>query len=244
MKGYLQRLVANATRRQTRVVPFAGSVFSESIHDEQPGIQIFEPGTATDRAASGSPFNPAVQKHGLEQQSRNEPGTYRAEAELHNPLDADHAEAASAVRQSPQSVAHRDHSSLFADPAPNSLPGPAPAGAQRPSALWTEENIQQSAGPERLMPALQFGERSNSPSAAAQPDSPGAPAASPLRSPSGALPQQKREPARSGNDEVQIHIGRIEVIATPPASARSNSSAPSRFTSLSDYLKRRNGRAG
>ena len=44
--------------------------------------------------------------------------------------------------------------------------------------------------------------------------------------------------------EVQIHIGRIEVTAVPPAPPRAPAAAPRRNAmSLDDYLKRRNGRA-
>jgi len=44
-------------------------------------------------------------------------------------------------------------------------------------------------------------------------------------------------------DEVQIHIGRIEVTAVPPAPARVSPAAPQRRApSLDDYLKSRDSR--
>jgi hypothetical protein len=43
-------------------------------------------------------------------------------------------------------------------------------------------------------------------------------------------------------DEIQIHIGRVEVIAMPPAPARTAPAKPSRQApSLNDYLRRRDG---
>ena len=44
-------------------------------------------------------------------------------------------------------------------------------------------------------------------------------------------------------DEIQIHIGRIEVTAVPPAPLRSAAKAAPSSPSLAEYLKRRDGRA-
>jgi hypothetical protein len=49
---------------------------------------------------------------------------------------------------------------------------------------------------------------------------------------------------KATNDEIQIHIGRIEVIAMPPPGTAAPAASRSRGTSLDDYLRRRNGRAG
>jgi hypothetical protein len=53
------------------------------------------------------------------------------------------------------------------------------------------------------------------------------------------LTPPEREP-----DEIQIHIGRIEVIAAPPSPARAEAKRVPKSLSLDDYLKRRNGGAG
>jgi hypothetical protein len=45
-----------------------------------------------------------------------------------------------------------------------------------------------------------------------------------------------------GGEDIQIHIGRIEVIAVPPA-PRAAAATPRHAMSLDDYLKRRDGRA-
>jgi hypothetical protein len=43
--------------------------------------------------------------------------------------------------------------------------------------------------------------------------------------------------------EIQVHIGRIEVIAAAPQPPRVSSPRPNRATSLADYLAGRNGRS-
>jgi len=50
-------------------------------------------------------------------------------------------------------------------------------------------------------------------------------------------------PAEREPDEIQIHIGRIEVIAASPAPARVEAKRVPKSLSLDDYLKRRNGGA-
>ncbi len=50
------------------------------------------------------------------------------------------------------------------------------------------------------------------------------------------------KPAEREPDEIQIHIGRIEVTATPPAPARPAAKPMRKTPTLDDYLKRRHGR--
>ena len=55
---------------------------------------------------------------------------------------------------------------------------------------------------------------------------------------------QNRPAARQEPDEIQIHIGRIEVVVVPPAAVASASPKPKRETpSLDEYLRRRPGRS-
>jgi hypothetical protein len=60
---------------------------------------------------------------------------------------------------------------------------------------------------------------------------------------SGRLARHLRSPSREA-DEIQIHIGRIEVTAVPPAPARPAPAPNRKSPSLDEYLKRRPGRAG
>jgi hypothetical protein len=57
------------------------------------------------------------------------------------------------------------------------------------------------------------------------------------------LARHLRSPSREA-DEIQIHIGRIEVTAVPPAPARPALAPNRKSPSLDEYLKRRPGRAG
>jgi hypothetical protein len=67
------------------------------------------------------------------------------------------------------------------------------------------------------------------------------PPASPARQPAGhAVPQRaiEREP-----DEIQIHIGRVEVLAVPQTQTPVIPRTPRKAPSLDDYLRRRDGRS-
>ena len=56
------------------------------------------------------------------------------------------------------------------------------------------------------------------------------------------MPLEVGREHQRGSDDIQIHIGRIEIVAVPPAPARS--AAPTRKSqTLDEYLKRRDGRA-
>jgi hypothetical protein len=55
--------------------------------------------------------------------------------------------------------------------------------------------------------------------------------------------RRSRRPER-GADDIQIHIGRIEVTAAAPAPARAAATPPRQSPSLDEFLKRRPGRGG
>jgi hypothetical protein len=54
---------------------------------------------------------------------------------------------------------------------------------------------------------------------------------------------QSPQRVESAMQDIEIHIGRIEVIAVPPPAPRVAAASPRRTMSLDDYLKQRNGRA-
>lgn len=56
--------------------------------------------------------------------------------------------------------------------------------------------------------------------------------------------QQARERAEHQGDDIQIHIGRIEVIAMPPAAPRPTPVPARKSQTLDEYLRRGSGRAG
>jgi hypothetical protein len=51
-------------------------------------------------------------------------------------------------------------------------------------------------------------------------------------------------PRGGAGDEIQIHIGRIEVTAMPPAAPRPVAAPVRKTQTLDEYLRRGNGRAG
>lgn len=55
---------------------------------------------------------------------------------------------------------------------------------------------------------------------------------------------QKRDVGHPQGDEIQIHIGRIEVIAMPPAAPRPVAAPARKTQTLDEYLRQRNGRTG
>jgi hypothetical protein len=61
---------------------------------------------------------------------------------------------------------------------------------------------------------------------------------------SGARNARGQRAPQPQTDEIQIHIGRIEVIATPPPAPRALAAPVRRSQSLDEYLRRSNGRAG
>jgi hypothetical protein len=76
-----------------------------------------------------------------------------------------------------------------------------------------------------------------------------APVASSVRSRNAAAGEahdglHRSRPAAREADEIQIHIGRIEVTAAAPAPARAAAAKPRPSPSLDEFLKRRPGRAG
>jgi hypothetical protein len=58
------------------------------------------------------------------------------------------------------------------------------------------------------------------------------------------LAQQQRAREERQSDEIQIHIGRIEVIAMPPAAPRPMPVPARKSQTLDEYLRRGSGRAG
>ena len=57
-------------------------------------------------------------------------------------------------------------------------------------------------------------------------------------------PSQKRDVGQPQGDEIQIHIGRIEVIAMPPAAPRPVAAPARKTQTLDEYLRQKNGRTG
>jgi hypothetical protein len=102
---------------------------------------------------------------------------------------------------------------------------PAPQGMSRAEKVRQPEEPRLAASPplQKVAPLL-----------------PSAVAAMPPR----AAPQLSRPQNRPAQEpDIQVHIGRIEVIAAAPQAPRAPSTRPNRATSLADYLAGHNGRS-
>jgi len=253
MKGYLQRLVDTAARDEPRVFPMAGSIFTDPVRDED--VDMSQPLLEMHANSDASPEG--VEALVRPKQSDREEPVVRNEAGQRLP-------AVSGVLVSTKVEGQR------LDTLTPNAEAPAAARAARdpfsnetPAAVRRERVMPRTEAVVIRPPHPEFTSQPDAESAEEliERDTAGSQFKSPVRGdlderPSSLTPDQARsqrdslirratgQPVNADRSEqVQIHIGRIEVIATPPAAARPAHAAPSRFTSLSDYLKRRNGRA-
>jgi len=249
MKGYLQRLVTNASRPERRVQPFVSALFAESTREEsveQVERLVAQPVTATvihEQAGqilqtgmsrtlneeSDDKFSEAPSLLPI-QSSRNTAMMPRLSAEMHDTnLSAERPELR--VREilnarGTQSDTFPEHSSPIKnlDTSSSLLANliDSPRRAGQPLLVQpqqTQEKNGQQNGIFRVQPAAMRRNAQDSGVAA-------------------------KAPARNTSEDIQIHIGRIEVIAVPQAAPRVVAEPTSKSTSLGDYLKHRNGRAG
>jgi hypothetical protein len=243
MKGYLRQLVAGAARGQARLRPFVGSIFSGESRDESADVRPAE------RNAEGSA-----------------PGTRRSEPASAQPAAAD-------PRSSPVETAWDSTPSRPVIPksfAPLLPPEGAKDDSSRPrNQEMSLETPRLHASVVTTTMATDSGTISPERGVVSRPSVPPPPVADrveqraaeagsrllPVRegmhTTAGVVARRKSEeraaferaPQKTAGDDIQIHIGRIEVTAVPPPVQRPASASASRSTSLKDYLKSRGGRA-
>jgi hypothetical protein len=209
MSGYLQRIVAAAARPERRIRPFVGSIYAPS----QASLAEEDIGATFSETIA----RPAQRE--AERLAAVEPGAARrpnadAPAERRT---AHEAEAIAAAAPSPLS---RSLASA-ADSAPQPMPPRAEVAITDRTRLvehWRE------TAPEPATAAVGL-------------DRP-RPGPGPLARAAPQLSRPRAEPPRDPGEDVQIHIGRIEVIAPQPAPAQPAAPRAPRSTSLQDYLKR------
>jgi hypothetical protein len=220
MSGYLQRLVQTAAQPVQRVHPFAGSIFASSHEDQTSGIESEEIVVAT------SAINPMV---GL----------------TSNPTVGSTSQQPNVPQQNarPDGVRLRDFVAI------------APAGTVTSFRTGDETNAPllqegQFVQPRRTASNIEETEPDRLPSAVALSTEfhplmpPEAAVAEPRLAPvrplaKGRAPSDNRSTAAAQtNDDIQIHIGRIEVTAVHPPAPRT-AKALDRGPSLDAYLNRR-----
>ncbi len=208
MSGYLQRLVQTAAKPAQTVHPFAGSVFAAPHEDESRAFESESVIAASPRAA------PAVATSQPQNAPEHNLSRRTAPASEYRPI-------------APVSAAISLPSEGDADTLPS----------------WSEESVQrsrpaadvESTGTEQpRTPASQREFRPLLPHEAVSAEN--LAAYLPLRS---EIPHHNgRSPTfERGSDDIQIHIGRIEVTAVPPPAPRVPKS-PDRTPRLDAYLNR------
>jgi hypothetical protein len=252
MKGFLQRIAATAIRPEPRLKPLVGSIFTGEpgmdVAEEKPSLLVDPPRGIR----SPSPSQPAPEQ--IETRITHAPEPSRRETPVHD-------ETSIAMPQpSPPSLA-----SVVSQ---LTLPKRTVV-AHNPDAPERDgfKETVTASGASTALPVQHFGRTEEHSHALAT-----IPAASRPLQPSdrhiaqGMLAGTRRElpqPApstekksipqlaprqtatqASTREEIQIHIGRIEVITVPPPATAAPATSRSRATSLDDYLRRRNGTAG
>jgi hypothetical protein len=254
MKGYLERLAASASRPQSRLRPVVGSIFAEGLREEKEEVAL---PVISERAAEGKKAQTTPQAE--RSRPTQEPRAINAEDYSRKPRPIDEKPAAFSPLL-PLKIAEVDPAALHIGEASTEISVQphlqSQAGArieQHEHRLVTPMQERRDISEPLMLPPRAFEERNDERSAEAdgQPvevrtwavEQLAKPITRSARADSREMTSALRAPERSETEEIQIHIGRIEVIAVPPPSARSAATPTSRFTSLDDYLKRRDGRA-
>jgi len=231
MSGYLQRLAGNAMTPARSIHPSVGSIFSPP-KDEMPAplTEFEEIQTVRNRAESVAQVPPAVPPRAI-----HAPASPESEALEDKPARNEGQSRPEAFR--PIVPVPRRTAPLVSTPR-QTLPQP-----KEPGPLRTVEAAQKAASPVESDGAY-------TPLLPPNVETPGTEtellpltvvSAAPKKDPI-AVPRRAAA-SRSEPDEIQIHIGRIEVTAVPQAVPRPAPAPPSKSINLDEYLKRGRGRA-
>jgi hypothetical protein len=248
MKGYLQRLAASVAEPRPSLHPLVGSIFPGTMRAAAAG-DLHESDAVTSVAADGtgqaaqeqprSAADPARRRVPEAEAPVGQPPaiTPLALHEIFRPLmprRPDAAEIPLAAREP-------------ADAAVPALPVPAdPGDAVRPSSAGSRKDLVSTpiADALRLDPLV----AADPPASSREREIAPTPARRPRETPGVAPGDAARRavPPRPlpAVDDIQIHIGRVEVIALAPAAARPAAPPARKAMSLDEYLRRRDGRAG
>jgi hypothetical protein len=248
MKGYLERIAANAVRPRGTIHPFVGSMFSaarrEPAAEAFPQHEEFTVADAGGRAratrnvsglANDATLNDAATGGARDVRPTVAPGAERVPFEPLLPRQQKdgltgalrgHGGGDESGRDAQSAGVHKDRPETRRSPSDES-----PAELLVPAERLVFEGLQDRGGIELARSLRQtLGE------------SQGPVGGNPARRPGPDLLPHAVSPARELG-EIQIHIGRIEVTAVPQA-ARPAPAPARKALSLDEYLRRRDGRAG
>jgi hypothetical protein len=256
MRGYLQRIATAAVNARPRVHPFVDSMYAAGRREESAGPVVLEekrtvakpadsPVSAeAPRAAERSMPETQMQTEPARKAVREEASTLPAERKVFRPLLPERAEETpvpgSAVKASEKSEPAVTRAAMDRQ-GPDGLPVAAPRKDDEPQLASTPL----AAPAWNFQPLIVPGE------------------AAPRRATTGAQPAftpQRREapqagnerpisrrttvpkagvqrPLESGSDDIQIHIGRIEVTAVQPPAPRPAPAPTRKAMSLDEYLR-------
>jgi hypothetical protein len=268
MRGYLQRLAASVSRPEPRLRPLMGSIFAGELREENvEEVQFPIPRRIGVEKVEGQ-ITESVTPDPAGRLTRTAPmreaGASRVDKSPHVPLpfaqqvenapESDTQEPPRFAPLVPRQPAQAESPVLQSqEKSPERLAKPHP----RPATTTGKKELEEQAVPREtrvsfqplvLRPIVFEEARMETPQASLQPVT----AREPMRRRAIYMAHREtperlataKESERTANEEIQIHIGRIEVIASAPPAARVARAPTNRSTSLEDYLKRRNGRAG
>jgi hypothetical protein len=256
MRGYLQRIATAAVNARPRVHPFVDSMYAAGRREESAGPVVLEE-TRTIAKPKDSPISGeaprAAERLIPEAQAQTEPARravreeaspLQAESKVFKPLLPERAEEtplpASAIQASEKSEPASTRASMDRQ-RPDGLPLAAPRRDGEP----------QVASPPPAAPAWNFqplivrseGEPQRA-TTGVQPvwapprrEPPPAGSVRPVSRRSTATHAGVQRPLESRSDDIQIHIGRIEVTAVQPTAPRPAPVPKHKTMSLDEYLR-------
>ena len=222
MSGYLQRLVETAGGRGDSIHPRTGSIFAPRLEEIRPPLQGWE---ETERV---TPAPPPLSRGTSPALEPPEPPLSVGSESEHAPL------LPRLVAPDTRSTAHVPPPVSAADPLDAQPWKPVAAPSGRSVTADADLSLTNPAPPRHAREAFRPVMK---PAHVAEP---AAPATEPADMPRPRQRHAARAPQQA--DDIQIHIGRIEVTAVPPPALRAPKE-PDRGLSLDAYLNRRNERA-
>jgi hypothetical protein len=262
MSGYLSRIVHTAAGSEHRLHPLAGSVYSAPAAEPAAAPAATPQFTAAETGPVDKPLSAPVAPPSIldnyQPLQPHRPDSARLESPLAHSTARPHADGPAIAQRSGQPAqshavddqatnftpANRNPAQRVADKSDKDAPQSAPIAAQsEPVAANNPNHSSESANSEKTA-----AQHTRNPAQILTPQ-----AVSPVRParkhevPSlNALPQQ--QPRREQRiqtpqqPDIQIHIGRIEVLAVQPPAPPAPAPRRDRTTSLADYLSGQSGR--